>query len=268
MPFKHDVVVCKSTEAVCEAAYSMIIAETEANLEAKHITSFALSGGGTPRGLYKMLANRLDLFKEKKAMKFIMGDDRLVPLDHADSNFNMATECLLKHLPKECIIEVEPTPAVPTTGSPENGEGGARIVAEDYQKRVLSELPTRTVKNERGEEVQIPIVDIVLLGFGSDGHTASVFPDSIASREDKNSFSVSYPSPTMVPKVWRVTMTPIAIQHAKHVIVLACSKDKSWVVRGVRDDTPQGEVPVARFLRNCEGKVTFILDEGAATTTE
>lgn len=267
MSFHPDVRFCDTLIDVCSCALELILSITEENMNAGRKTVFALSGGETPKTLYEMMAKHLDLFKEKKAITFIMGDDRLYPLDHKESNSFWATEKLLKHLPEDVYIRMDPTPAVKTSESEKEGEPGARAVASQYETQLLELLPTVEVLNAAQKMVQIPQLDIVLLGFGADGHCASIFPDSIAFRETEKSVTVSWPSPTMVPKVWRATLSPHVIQHAKHVIILVCRDEKSWVVRGVLEDEPKGDVPVSRFLRNCKGKVHFVLDNGAATGT-
>eukprot|EP00796_Vickermania_ingenoplastis_P011948 gene11948-8223_t len=266
MPF--DVRICDTLEDVCRTSLDIILSVTEANLKENRKTVLALSGGETPKTLYSMMARRLDLFKEKKAMTFIMGDDRLYPLDHRESNFYWATDRLLKHLDEDTYIKMNVDPSIATSESEATGEAGARAVAEDYERRLMQQLPVCEITNALNQKVMIPVIDVVLLGFGTDGHSASLFPNSIAVDEKVHPLSVSWPSPTMVPKVWRVTLTPHVIQHAKHVIVLVCREEKAWVVRGVLEDSPKGEAPVSRYLRDCKGTVHFVLDKGAAKVSE
>ncbi|EPY32130.1 6-phosphogluconolactonase [Strigomonas culicis] len=171
----------------------------------------------------------------------------------------MAFECLLKDYRKK-LVPVVLGEAQESVTDPQTGEAEARKVAQVYEKQLLEHLPLAT---DAQSGSKIPVFDIVLLGFGSDGHTASIFPDSVAEHDEKNVVSVSFPSITMKPKVWRVTLARHVIQHAKHVLVLACGKDKEWVVQGVLRDEVEGPAPVARFLRGCKGSVTFILDGDA-----
>lgn len=267
MSFKPDIRVVDTLEDVCTASLEIILAVTEENLKASRTTVLALSGGETPKVLYQMMSTRLDLFKEKKAVTFIMGDDRLYPLDHKESNFNSAHATLLKHLDENMYIKMNVDPALPTAESEAEGETGARVVAEDYEKRLMSRLPVTTITNRLNQQVSVPVLDIVLLGFGSDGHSASLFPNSIALTEVVRPLAVSWPSPSMKPKVWRVTLTQHVIQQAKHVIVLACREEKAWVVRGILEEHPTGDVPVSRYLRDCKGTVHLILDKGAAKGT-
>lgn len=265
MPFKPEIYVGNSAKDACKATLDLLMSVTKANQKENHKTSFALSGGETPKVLFDLMTEHLDLWKKDNLFVFIMGDDRLYPYSHEGSNAYWAKTILLKHFSEDFFIPMNVQPAIATSESETEGEAGARIVAKDYQDRLMAALPNKEITNELNEKVSIPVVDLVLLGFGTDGHCASIFPDSIASKEVTDAVTVSWPSPSMVPKVWRATFTKHVIQNAKHVIVLACREEKSWVVRGVVEDEPTGEIPVSRFLRECKGQVHFMLDAGAAT---
>lgn len=265
MSFKPDIHFGETPHDVCKGSLDIILSVLKENQKEHKKTSLALSGGETPKLLFEMMTNHLDLLKKDELLTFIMGDDRLYPYDHEGSNAYWATEKLLKHFSKNFFLAMDVQPAIVTSESEKDGEAGARIVAKHYQDLLLASLPCMDIMNALNQKVTIPVVDIVLLGFGTDGHCASIFPDSIASKEMADVVTVSWPSPTMVPKVWRATLTKHVIQHAKHVIILVCREEKSWVVRGVLEDEPKGEVPVSRWLRECKGQVHFMLDKGAAT---
>lgn len=261
--FTPEVFVCNGLAEITATARERILSII-AESQPKKQVSLALSGGSTPRKLYESLhENNLELLRNDKRVLFFVGDDRLYPLDNELSNFHMATAALLHDLPSDCVLPVDVTAAVPTSTDPENGEAGARAVAQKFQEVLLNRLDTTTVGSTR-----VPVIDIVLLGFGSDGHTASVFPASIAASDDANSVSVSFPSPSMNPKVWRVTLTPVTICNARHVIILASGKDKKWVVDGILSKNPpaEGLSPVSRFLRQCKGQVVFVVDQECAGT--
>lgn len=262
--FSPDIVVCASTKEMTVRAHSILLQSLQRHTSDNKPFSIALSGGSTPRLLYeKIRLENAEMLHNATALKFVMGDERLVPLDDDQSNSKMATETILQGIPTHRFITIDPTPGLATSANLDNGEVQARIVADAFENRLKHELPTEEILIDE-KCVCIPKINIVLLGFGADGHTASIFPDSIASRERSKAASISFPSPTMNPQVWRVTLTTTVIQHADLVIVMCAGKDKNWVTRGVLDDTPSGSNPVARFLRECRGKVIFILDKAAA----
>jgi 6-phosphogluconolactonase len=117
----------------------------------------------------------------------------------------------------------------------------------------------------------VPSLDIVLLGFGPDGHTASLFPGTAAAQESERLAAWCMPGPGIAPQVPRITVTRRIIQAAKNVIVLATGADKAWVVRDIFSEAVEnsivGEAPrsVARLVRNCRGKVTMLLDDKIAS---
>lgn len=265
--FHAKVTVCADLAEITSTARAQILSIIGA-CPADRQVSLALSGGSTPKNLYESLHEHdLALLRNQKRVLFFLGDERLYLSENELSNLNMATKALLRDVPADCVLPVEAGAAVATSEDPVAGEAGARVVAKAYEEELLKRLPVESVAVDGAvEPVQVPVADIVLLGFGSDGHTASVFPYSVAASDTAAAMSVSFPSPTMNPKVWRVSLTPLAINRAKHVIILAAGKDKQWVIDGILSDTaPAGDAyPVARFLRQCTGQVHFILDRESA----
>ncbi|KAK7199126.1 6-phosphogluconolactonase [Novymonas esmeraldas] len=258
--FAPAVQVCEDMAQMSAAARAIILAAVDARADKSAPVVLALSGGSTPKKLYEELHEKDLALLQQHAVQFILGDERLLAADDEQSNFSMATKALLRDVPSSDVIPVDPTAALTTSKEEAGGVDGAWAVAQDYELKLLARLPTTQMN---GTAKSIPVVDIVLLGFGSDGHTASIFPDSVAASDDEHAVSVSFPSPSMSPKVWRITLFKSVIQHAKHVVVLAGGKDKNWVVRGVLADTPTDPSPVSRFLRDCRGTVTLLLDAGS-----
>ncbi|CAG9576600.1 6-phosphogluconolactonase [Leishmania major strain Friedlin] len=258
--FAPNVKICEDISHISSAARDIILAAIDARVDKSAPVVLALSGGSTPKRLYEELHEKDLTLLQQHAVQFILGDERLVATDDEQSNFSMATKALLRDVPISDVIAIEPSAALATSKDEKGGVDGAWAVAQDYEKKLRNRLPCTQVN---GTDMSVPIVDIVLLGFGADGHTASIFPDSVAATDESHVVSVSFPSPTMNPKVWRVTLSKTVIQHAKHVVVLACGKDKNWVVHGVLAEAPTGPLPVSRFLRECRGSVTMLLDAGS-----
>ncbi|SCU70735.1 6-phosphogluconolactonase [Trypanosoma equiperdum] len=260
MSFKPTISVHATPQELSAAGCRKIVEIIEASGSQQWPLSIALAGGSTPKMTYARLHDEhLNLLREKRALRFFMGDERMVPADSTDSNYNMAREVLLHDIPDDLVFPFDTSAVTP---SAEATSADAMRVAEAYGKQLASLLPLKSV-GEAGAKV--PVFDVVLLGLGSDGHTASIFPGSQAEKETdgKVVVSVGFPSETMKPKVWRVTLSPATIMQARNVIVLATGAEKKWVVDGILADTAH-KAPVARFLRGCEGNVSFLLDKEIA----
>ncbi|RNF03449.1 6-phosphogluconolactonase [Trypanosoma rangeli] len=259
MSFKPNIITCDSPDELSCVACKKILDIVHAAKRESWPLSIALSGGSTPKMLYTRLHDeQLHLLKEERALRFFFGDERLVPADASDSNYNMARQALLHDIPEELVVPVE----VRCVGGEASKDAcdDAMKAADAYERQITALLDHKKVK---ATGTRVPIFDIVLLGLGSDGHTASIFPGSPAENEVQHAVSVGFPSPTMRPKVWRVTLTPTTIIHARYVILLATGGEKKWVMNSIMSDAPT-ETPVSRFLRNCTGDVTFILDKEIA----
>jgi 6-phosphogluconolactonase len=197
--------------------------------------SFALSGGSTPKALYQLLASpgRKERFDWEK-IDILFGDERAVAPDDALSNFKMANEALLQHVPSR-VFRME--------GEREHLEAAA----SEYEAQI------------RG--LSAPI-DVVLLGLGDDGHTASLFPHSPQLSAD--GLVVATPPASMQPHVRRLTFTFPLINGAHHVWFLAVGAGKAerlqQVLQGPRDvqNLPsQGVAPT-------NGELKWFVDEAAA----
>lgn len=196
--------------------------------------SFALAGGNTPRLTYSELAS-LEL--QWAAVDFVWGDERMVAPDHEASNVRMAREALLDPLGIEAKHIHAPDV---TLGSPQT----ARVY-----ERVLRALDPRE---------DPPRLDVVLLGMGSDGHTASLFPGGDELDVPASSLVVHSVAP--VEPTARVSMTLPLLQAARNVVFLVSGPDKRKVLRRVlRGDT---QLPAAR-VRPARGELVWLVDEQA-----
>ena len=202
----------------------------------------ALAGGGTPGGLYKLLASE----KYSKSINwrhtlFYFGDERAVPLDHAQSNFRMAHAAMLD------ALAIPATNIFPLLTDLDNLENSAR----HYEKIVQRELPAGGG--------HIPAFDLILLGMGDDGHTASLFPDSTILTEQSRLVA-----PVYVDKLrsWRLSFTYPLINHARHVVIMVSGKAKAEKLKQVLADKDGGN-PIARIQPR--GELTWFIDADAAS---
>jgi 6-phosphogluconolactonase len=234
-----EIKVLPTPKDMTEEAARRIVAAAEARLaDNRHFFSIFLSGGNTPKALYETLA--AEPFKSQlnwSKVEIFFGDERCVPPDHPDSNFLMAYNAMLSKLP----------------------------IPEPNIHRIRGELTPEAAATEYGrllrDKFQDNGPDMVLLGMGDDGHTASLFPGTAALNETQHRCVANF-----VPKmnVWRVTVTYPVINSAENVMILAAGAAKtarlSEVLEGPRD--PQ-RLPI-QGVAPTHGKLTWLLDAAAA----
>jgi 6-phosphogluconolactonase len=195
----------------------------------------ALSGGNTPRPVYSEVARMgRDLPWERVLITF--GDERCVPPDDEQSNYRMARETLFvpAAIPEKSILRMR-------------GEIEPQIAAQEYQDDV------DLLATQRGE--QIYRHDLILLGLGDDGHTASLFPETAALNETTRRVTSNF-----VPKLntWRLTFTFPLINHARQVCFLANATKNAELIESVIEGDPK--FPASR-VNPTAGSLTWILGE-------
>jgi 6-phosphogluconolactonase len=195
----------------------------------------ALSGGNTPRPVYSEIARiARDLPWERVLITF--GDERCVPPDDEQSNYRMARETLFipANIPEKAVTRMR-------------GEIEPQIAAQEYQDRV------DVLATQRGE--QIYRHDLILLGLGDDGHTASLFPETVALGETTRRVVANF-----VPKLnaWRLTVTFPLINQARHVCFLVNASKQAKLIKRVLDGDKQ--YPAAQ-VNPTSGDLTWILGQ-------
>jgi 6-phosphogluconolactonase len=205
----------------------------------------ALSGGSTPKAVFALLAadelNGSGKLPWDKAQVFF-GDERHVPPDHPDSNYRMANEALLAKVP----IPQGNVHRVQT-------ELDASFAAADYEAEL------RRVFDLRSGEV--PGFDLIMLGMGPDGHTASLFPGT-AALEERAALVVANWVEKL--KTHRITFTYPVLNAAAEVMFVAGGADKAEMLRNVLRGDPSGQTYPARFVRPHSGRLLWLVDEAAA----
>ncbi|MBI3830510.1 MAG: 6-phosphogluconolactonase [Planctomycetes bacterium] len=226
-------IVCKDAAALAEAAAEKFL-YLAGNAVPGPLT-VALSGGSTPKKLYEILAQ--PRYAEKipwERVEFFFGDERAVPPDHKDSNYRMAHEALLSKVPvKAHRMEAELSKAA------------------EYEK-VIRE---RVHIGSKG----IPRFDLVLLGIGTDGHTASLFPGTAALNE-REKLVVMNEVPQLNTR--RMTVTYPLLAWAKKIWVLAPGAEKRKVVQECLAN-PAAPYPVAS-VKPEPGEILWWLDKESA----
>jgi 6-phosphogluconolactonase len=210
----------------------------------KKLFSLALSGGSTPRALYKRLSeppfkNEIDW----QSVLFLWGDERQVPPDSHESNYKMVHEEWLKkvNLKEKNILRI-------------HGEANAVEEAFRYNKVLEQNLS----KNTLG----IPQVDTVLLGVGTDGHTASIFPGDEKLENSPPWCRVSRQPQTNQE---RITFTDSLINAASQVIFLACGREKAAIISKIISKHPEAESYPASWVQPSNKNLIWYLDQEAAS---
>lgn len=227
-------IVLPDVEALEAAAVRRIVLAA-ARAQAQHGSfHFALAGGSTPAGVYRRLASAHGL--DWRRVRVFWGDERAVPANHPESNQHLARTTLLEHVPIP-PEQIHPMPAQ---------AGDLEAAAREYEALLHEHLGSP------------PRLDLVLLGLGADGHTASLFPGGDAVREASR-WVVAAAAPVIAP---RLTLTPPLLATATALLFLVTGKAKAAALRRVlyapHDpvDIPPHALPRAA--------TTFLVDRAAA----
>ena len=213
----------EDADAVAHAAAERVLDSGRAAIGARGAFRIALSGGATPGRLYRRLASAaLRARCDWRRAVFLFADERAVPPDHPDSNYRLARQTLLEPL------EIEPAQVRRMRGEEPDLDAAARAY----------EL-----------ELESPI-DLLVMGVGPDGHTASVFPEHAAAGEKLRRCVAVLDSPKPPPR--RLTLTPRALEEALGAIVLATGAEKAAAVAAAFDASVTPERCPAVLLRDRE----------------
>lgn len=221
-----DFLIFADPEELSQAAAGLFVEKAHRSLEENGRFIVALSGGSTPRRLFELLAAE-PLWRAIPWDRTLIfwGDDRVVPPDHDHSNYKLANDTLLKHvpIPESNIYRIR-------------GELTPAKAAEDMRRNMV---------NVFGDK-DIPQFDFVLQGMGSDGHTASLFPGTEAL--DSTDWVAAVIDPPADPKVDRVTLTFPVLNNARTALFLAAGAGKQSLVQEIMNDpTADERYPAARL---------------------
>lgn len=236
-----DIQILPDAAALARAAADHVAMLAAGAMAERQRFSLGLSGGSTPRALFMLLASagfagQIDWSR----VHVFWGDERCVPPDHLDSNYYMARETLLNHvpLPEANIHRIQ-------------GEMVPAQAATDYERDLQSFF---------GAD-DLPRFDLLLQGMGDDGHTASLFPGTTALRERKRRVVENY-----VPRlgVWRITLTVPVINAAANIVFLVEGANKASTLRAVLQGPYQPDVYPSQFIQPANGHLLWMVDQAAA----
>lgn len=229
-------------EGVARAAAERFVEIAHHSVERSGRFCVALAGGSTPKRVYELLSEKP--LRERVSwgdVHVFFGDERAVPPDHAESNYRMASETLLSRVP----LRAEHVHRI-------RGEGDAAASAKLYEDEMRAVFPG----------AEWPRLDLVMLGLGEDGHTASLFPGTEALEE-----AAAWVLGVWVEKLgaYRITLTATAINHAAHVLLVVSGKGKSVAVRKVIEGGDDSARLPAQLIRPVNGSLEWFVDRAAAS---
>ena len=235
------VFVSKDEASLRNAVAKTFCTEAQQAIQEKGRFAVALSGGSTPKLLFQELVKRYRKQVDWSAVDFFWSDERYVPVDHPDSNAGMALQNFL--LPLQ--IQRTSIYSVPTNVSPatQSADAYAEIIAKYF-----------------GVSGQPPQFDLILLGVGEDGHTASLFPGTLALLEQKKWVVANW-----VEKLsaWRITFTYPLLNSAATVLFMVTGRNKAEIVHRILDKK-DSDLP-AQTVRPFSGRPYWYLDAAAAS---
>jgi len=236
---KAEIIICRDVEALSRRAAEQFISLARAAMAAHGNFTVALSGGSTPKALYSLLATEeFSAQLDWRRIHLFFGDERCVAPDHAESNYRMVHESLLAKI------------AIPGANVHRlRGEDPPPLAAQAYEAELRRHFGAAA----------LPRFDLALLGLGEDGHTASLFPGSLALNEVAGWVAAAY-----VEKLsaHRLTLTFPLFNNVAQVSFLVAGASKAGVLAAILQDST-ADYPAARIKPNAGG-LTWFVDHAAA----
>jgi 6-phosphogluconolactonase len=225
--------------SLADSAADRFVSIVESTLRFRQVADVALAGGSTPRAMNALLASaarRNSVAWER--VRFFFGDERTVGPDDPESNYRMTKESLF-----------DPLGIDPSRIFRMRGENEPHAAAAAYADVLVRELGSR------------PRFDLLFLGMGPDGHTASLFPGTIATVDDTKLVVANW-----VEKfnTWRITLTPHVINDATQVVITTGGSSKADAVHEVLDGPRQPDLYPIQLVAPVDGELHWIIDEAAA----
>lgn len=238
----YKIKVSDNIQTLSKEFCSELVNQIDSFLKTNNKVNIALSGGNTPKLIFRVLVTS---YKDKlnwKKINIYWGDERCVPPDDMESNYRMTKKFLLSRIqiPSENIFRIK-------------GEGNPEQEAKRYSDVIKNNLP---VKNSLQQ------FDIVLLGLGEDGHTASIFPDQMTLLKSEKICEVAVHPES---KQKRITVTGRVINNSKKIYFLVAGKSKSFAVEKILNKTGDYLKLPGSHIKPFYGELSWFLDKEAAS---
>jgi 6-phosphogluconolactonase len=234
-----DLQVFDTADEVAGALADAFVSDAQEAIAARGAFFVALAGGTTPKNAYALLAQEPRRSRVDWNHVFVyFGDERCVPPDDRDSNYRMAREAFLSHvpLPADHVHRM-------------HGEDDPAAAARDYAALLIQTMG------------DLPRFDLVMLGMGPDGHTASLFPGTDPLSDNDRLVRAPY-----VDKfsTYRITITPLVINNARHVVIATEGLPKAPALYAVREGPFEPAVHPIQIVEPVNGRLTWLVDRAAA----
>ncbi len=232
-------------EKLARAMAEQMLAAAQEAVASRGIARIAISGGNTPKRTFEMLADpaatEFSVFPWDKTDLFWV-NERCVPPDDKDSNYRMTRLALLDKVPlaADHVFRIE-------------GELDPELAAARYESAIRNRF--------RLEGAQVPTFDLVALGMGPDGHTASLFPHTAGIHELTR---IAIANHVPQKETWRVTLTSPVINQGRKVVFLIGGTDKTAVLKNVLSDKYDPETWPSQVIQPKSGQLLMLLDQAAA----
>lgn len=236
---KSTIKIFSSIEKLANHSADFLMKKIKENSSEEYV-SIALSGGSTPKRIFKYIAENYADNIDWQKLKIFFGDERCVSPDHNDSNFKMVNEMLLGYvsIPSDNIFRIK-------------GESEPVVEAERYSEILKSNLP---LQNE------LPQFDIIMLGLGEDGHTASIFPNQ---RDKFHSNKICEVAIHPQTNQKRITISGAVINNAKLVVFIVTGEKKANIISEILSENNSSKIYPASLVSPKHGELIWMLDTEA-----
>jgi 6-phosphogluconolactonase len=237
-----EVRVYKDLDDLSRVAAQLFVAQVEQAAKERGLFLAALNGGSTPQRLFQLIRDQKNKQIDWKAVHLFWGDERCVPSEDSESSYGQARNLLLSHvnIPDGNILRIK-------------GELGPLEASKDY---------AITLRSFATPPAEWPRFDLVLLGMGEDGHTASLFPGSpVVTSSSTLAVTAHYQD----RPAQRVTLTPPVFNSARLILFMAVGGNKALTLSKVINNKNQPELYPAQRISPTDGRLIWLVDEAAAS---
>ncbi|HZQ25371.1 MAG TPA: 6-phosphogluconolactonase [Terriglobales bacterium] len=243
MSASQEIHVFPTLEQLFQSAADEFVKQVKDAVRKNGRFTVALSGGSTPKGLFALLASEYKDLLPWDKMYFFWGDERHVPPDHPESNYRMADEAMLSKLP-HLAKNIFRVPAEKLD---------AAAAAREYEQTLRQFF--------RLQADELPNFNLIMLGMGPDGHTASLFPYSAALQEKHRLVTENW-----VEKfdTFRITATVPVLNNADEIMFLISGADKAMALREVLEGSGTEQQYPAKLVQPTHGTVLWFIEQSAA----